>query len=237
MDAPRGTATIAGLLFLVTEVTAVAAALLYRPLVGDPRYVVGAGTDGRILTGALLELVLVAAVIGTAVVLHPVLRRYGRATAVGYLCVRFLEGVVILVGTLSVLAVVTLRQDLAGTGVDGPLVVVGRALVAVHDWAFLLGPNVALGVNSVLLAVLVYRSGLAPRPIAVLGLVGGALICASGTAVLLGAYEQLSVWGGLAALPVFAWEVSLALYLVVRGFRTASPTVPPVAGRAALPVG
>ncbi len=37
---------------------------------------------------------------------------------------------------------------------------------------------------------------------------------------MFGLYEQISVWGAIAAVPVFAWEISLALYPILRGFRT-----------------
>jgi hypothetical protein len=74
-------------------------------------------------------------------------------------------------------------------------------------------------VNTLMLAYLMYRSGLVPRPIAVLGLIGGPVIFASPAAVLFGLYEQVSVWGSVAAIPVFAWEMSLAVWLIVKGFR------------------
>ncbi|WP_194834183.1 DUF4386 domain-containing protein [Nocardia sp. XZ_19_369] len=226
MNSRRTTAVVAGVLFLITEVAAVAGLLLYQPVLTDANYVVGAGSDGRVLLGGLLELVLVAAVIGTATTLYPVLEPYGKSLALGYLCARLLEGAVIAMGTVSVLSVVTLRRGNAG--IDDPtLVAVSKALVAVHDWTFLLGPNFILGANSLLLATLMYRSRLVPRRIAVLGLIGGPLICVSATAVLFGLYDQLSAWGSVAALPVFAWEVSLAVYLIGKGFgRTAGDAVP-----------
>ncbi|MEU7218119.1 DUF4386 domain-containing protein [Nocardia iowensis] len=218
MSSTRTTAVIAGALFLLTEVTAVAGLALYRPVLDDASYIIGAGADGRVLTGGLFELILVVAVVGTATTLYPVLERHGKNLALGYLCGRLLEAAVIAVGIVSVLSIVTLRQDLAGT--DNPaLITVGRSLVAMHDWTFLIGPNFILGANSLLLAILMYRSQLVPRPIAVLGLIGGPLICVSATAVLFGRYEQLSAWGSIAALPVFAWEVGLALYLIIKGFK------------------
>src|SRR5437867_1289308 len=124
---------------------------------------------------------------------------------------------------VGLLSVVTLRQAFAGEpGAGGAsLVVAGRALVAMHDWTFLFGPNLALGVNTSLLAYLMFRSGLVPRVIAVLGLVGGPLIFASGTAVLFGLYGQTSAWGAVTALPVFAWEMSLAVWMIVKGFNPA----------------
>ncbi|MFD9484370.1 DUF4386 domain-containing protein [Streptomyces sp. NPDC059991] len=209
VNAERRTAVVAGVLFLVTEVAAIAGAALYRPLLGG-----GPGADNRALIGALCELVLVAAVAGTGVTLFPVVKRWGEGLALGYLCARLLEAAVILLGIVAVLALTTVRREAAQPGATAA----DAALVAVHDWTFLVGPNIILGLNTALLAWLMYRSRLVPRPIAVLGLVGGPLICASAAAVMFGLYAQLSVPGSLAALPVFAWEVALAVRLIVRGF-------------------
>ncbi|WP_412542821.1 DUF4386 domain-containing protein [Longispora sp. K20-0274] len=216
MGSPRRSALAVGLFFLLTEVAAIAGLVLYQPALKDAAYVTGTGADTRVLLGGLCELVLVAAVIGTAAALYPVIRRIRPAVALGYVSVRLLEAVIIVIGIVSVLSIVTVRRELAG---DPAAPAIAKALVALHDWTFLLGPNIALGANSVLLGYLMYRSRLVPRPIATLGLVGGALICLSATAVLFGLYEQVSTVGSLAALPVFAWEVSLALYLIFRGFK------------------
>ncbi|MEV6427675.1 DUF4386 domain-containing protein [Nocardia sp. NPDC051463] len=220
MSSTRTAAMAAGVLFLITEITAMAGLALYQPVLHDTNYIVGAGADDRVLMGGLAELILAVAVIGTAVTLYPLLAQHNHSVALGYVCGRLLEAAVITVGIITVLSVVTLRQNLAGTGLpaDTTLVTIGKTLVAIHDWTFLLGPNVILGVNSLLLATLVYRSRLVPRLLAMLGLAGGVLICASATAVMFGGYEQISVWGTAAALPVFAWEVGLAGYLIVKGF-------------------
>ncbi|MGW1995854.1 DUF4386 domain-containing protein [Embleya sp. NPDC001921] len=220
MDSTRRTAIVAGVFFLVTEVAAIAGVLLYQPVLDGSRYVVGAGADGRVFAGALCELVLVMAIIGSAVTLYPVIKRRHEGAALGYVCGRLLEAAIIVVGTLGLLSVVTLRQDLAGTpDADAPAAaLVGESLVAIHDWAFLFGPNFVLGANSVVLAALMYGSRLVPRPIAVLGLIGGPLICVSATAVLFGLYEQVSEVGSIAAIPVFAWELALAVRLIAKGF-------------------
>ncbi len=220
MDSTRRTAVVAGGLFLVTEAAAMAALALYGPALDSAAYVTGPGADTRVFLGALCEVVLAMAVAGTGVTLFPVLKRQNEGMALGYVCARLLEAAVIAVGIIGVLSVVSLRQDAGETpGAAAPFVgTVATAMGAVHDWAFLLGPNLFLGANTLLLAHLMYRSGLVPRPLAVLGLVGGALICASGAAVLLGLYEQLSVWGSVAAVPVFAWEVTFAVRLMARGF-------------------
>ena len=133
-----------------------------------------------------------------------------------------MESVFIAVGLLSLLAIVTLRQDLAGTaGADAAsLDTVGRSLVAVHDWTFLLGPGWVVGVgNGLLLGYLMYRSGLVPRRMAMLGLIGGPLIIISGTAVLFDVIEPGSSAQVIATIPEFFWELSLGIYLMVKGFK------------------
>ncbi|MFD7031930.1 DUF4386 domain-containing protein [Streptomyces sp. NPDC059917] len=215
MSPDRRTAVAAGALFLLTEVAAVAGAVLYRPLLGAGDGSLPRGADTRALLGALCEVVLVLAVAGTGAALFPVLRRHGEGLALGYAFGRLLESAVIALGIVSVLALVTLRRDAGAAGGAGGA---DAALVAVHDWTFLLGPNIALGLNTVLLAYLAHRARLVPRSIAVLGLIGGPLICASAVAVMFGAYAQLSVAGSVAALPVFAWELGLAGRLIVKGF-------------------
>ncbi|MFE9563084.1 DUF4386 domain-containing protein [Streptomyces sp. NPDC006487] len=220
MSPDRRTAVAAGSLFLLTEVSAIAGAILYRPLLGAADGRLTRGADTQALLGALCEVVLVVAVAGTGAALFPVLRRRGEGLALGYAFGRLLEAAVIAVGIVAVLALITLRRDpAAADGADA-------ALVAVHHWTFLLGPNIALGLNTALLAYPAYRARLVPRPIAVLGLAGGPLICASAVAVMFGAYDQLSPAGAVAALPVFAWELALAGWLIVRGFGPGAGAAP-----------
>ena len=222
MNPTRKTALVAGIFYLITEVTAIGAVLSYGPILTDPTFIVSAsGNDTGVLIGAFLEVLLAIAVVGSAVTLYPVIKTYGGGLALGYVAGRLTEAVIILVGAMSLLTILTLRD--AGASDAPAAVTVGRSLVALHDWTFLFGPKLALGVNTVLLASLMFRSRLVPRPIAVLGLVGGSLVFVSGTAVLFGAYADLSTLGFAAAMPVLAWELSLALWMVVKGFRTVTP--------------
>ena len=228
----RKVAIVAGVLYLITEVTAIGGLALYGPVLGGAEYVGGSGTDNRVLLGALAEILLVFAIIGSGVVLYPVVKRQNESVALGYLSIRLFEAMVILVGIMSYLTVVTLRQNAAGGASTDPasLATIADSLIVLRDWTFLFGPGFLLGVNSVLLAYLMYRSRLVPRLIAGLGLAGGSLIVASTVAVMFGLYGQFSNLGLLVALPVFAWEVSLALYLIVKGFASPVPSlVPPSA--------
>ena len=222
MISTRKTAVVAGVCYLLTEVTAIGGMLLYGPVLGNPQFIVSTSADDTgVRLGAFLEVLLAIVVVGGAVTLYPIIKRQQESFALGYVAGRLAEATIIAVGAISLLAVLTLRQDWAGaTGAEGAgAVSLGNALVAVHDWTFLFGPKLALGVNTVLLAHLMYRSQLVPRVIALLGLFGGGLVFASGTAVLFGLYEDLSTVGVLAAMPVLAWELSLAIWLIAKGFR------------------
>jgi hypothetical protein len=239
--AEQRTARIFGVLFALTFITAIAAVVLYDPVLNEADYILGAGADTRVQLGALCEILLAITNIGTAIVLWPIVRRQSETIALSYVGSRIVESIVILVGAISLLSVVTLRQDFAGTGADaGSLTIAGDSLVAVHDWTFLFGPGFCVGVNGLLLGYLFYTSGLVPRAIAILGLVGGPLIFASAVAVLLGAYEQDGAHF-VFALPEIAFEASITVYTLWKGFRpsailTGDLVAPRVDERAMTPV-
>jgi hypothetical protein len=219
-DPTRRVALVAGWLFIVTFVASIPAFFIcYKPLLDHPDYIVGAGADKRIALGALLEMILIVANIGSAVVLFPILKRQNETLALGFVTARVMESAFIAVGILSLMAVVTLRQDVGAAGGDS-LVIAGRSLVAVHDWSFLLGPGWVVGVgNGLILGYLMYRSGLVPRRMTWLGLIGGPLIILSGTLVLFDVIEPGSSVQALATIPEFFWELSLGIYLIVKGFK------------------
>lgn len=216
----RRIALITGVLFLITFVTSIPALLLYQPVLNHVGYIVGSGGDTRVLLGALLELLLIVANISTALVIFPVLKRQHEGLALGFVTARVIESVFIAVGILSLLAIVTLRQDFAGSGANpDTLTTVGRSFVAIKDWTFLLGPGFVVGIgNGMILGYLMYRSRLVPRRMAMLGLVGGPLICASGIAVLFGGIALGGTAQFIASIPEIAWELSLGIYLTVKGF-------------------
>jgi hypothetical protein len=216
----RKIAIAAGVLYLITHVTSVGAVILYGPVLNNASYIVSSGSDTRVLLGAFFEVILAFANVGTAVVLFPVVKWWNEGVALGYVGLRTLESSIIAAGVIPLLVVVTLRQHLMGTaGTDtATLVTLGSTLVAFHNWTFLVGPSFTSGTNTVLMAYLMYRSGLVPRFIPVLGLVGGPLVFAFAAAVLFGLFGQYSVLPAIAAIPEFAWELTLAFWLIIKGF-------------------
>jgi hypothetical protein len=221
MTADRKLAFVAGLLYLITYL-AIPTLALYGPVLSEPTFILGPSGDTAVLWGAVLELVVVFAIVGTGVALFPVLRRQNEALALGFVTARLFEGGVITVGILSLVSIVTLQQEVgasAGAAADA-LVITGRSLVATHDWSFLIGQTHQPGINALLLGTLFYRSRLVPRVIPLLGLIGGPLLIASALGQVIGINEQYSAWSAIAVLPIFLWELLLGLWLVFKGFKS-----------------
>ncbi|GAA4878997.1 DUF4386 domain-containing protein [Pseudonocardia benzenivorans] len=222
-DPMRRRAFAAGALYLLTFVSMPTLAL-YGPVREHADLVLGAGSTSGLLWGALSEVVVALAGIGTAVVLYPVARRQSETAALGFVTSRVLEAALILVGVVNVLSIVTLREEMAGTAGADPaaLVTTAHALVAGYDWAFLLSQSLAPVVNALCLGYVLYRSGLVPRVLPLIGLVGAPLLLASDVAIFFGLYDRMAPVAAFSALPIAVWEFSLGVYLVVKGFRPAA---------------
>ncbi len=220
MTTSRKTALVVGVLFILTFITSIAGELAYGPVLSNANYITGAGADTRVFMGALFELFLIITNIGCAVVLFPLLKRQNETLALSYVAARLVECTFILVGIVSVLAVVTLRQHPGGADA-GSLIIVGKSLIAIKNWTFLLGPGFVDGIGTgLILGWLMYRSGLVSRRLALFGVVGGPLLAASGIAVLLSVIPQQSALQGIATVPEVIWEAFLGLWLTFKGFNS-----------------
>jgi hypothetical protein len=220
MTSTRKTALVAGIFYLITFIS-IPTLALYGPVKNHDDWILGSGGHTAVLAGGFLEVIVALAGIGTAVTLYPVVKRQNEAVALGFAAARVLEASMIFAGVVSLLSLVTLRQHLGGAaGADAAaLVTTGASHVAVYNWAFLLGQSLMPAINALLLGSLLYRSRLVPRIIPVLGLIGAPLLITAVFASLLGGSVPAPSWTALAALPVAAWELSLGIWLVVKGFK------------------
>ena len=229
----RKIATLTGWLMVVTFVTSIPAYfILYAPVRDNPNYITGAGADptASVALGAVLELILIIANVGTAVVPYAVFRRYSEGLALGYVAARLVEAMFIAIGIVSLLTFLFMRQE----GTAGTDAALGEAFVAIYDRAFLIGPGIFAGVaNGMILGYLMYRSGLVPRGMAMLGLIGGPLLAAAGIAVMFDVIERGGTVQGVATIPEAIWELSFGIYLIVKGFKPS----PILAGVDSGPVG
>jgi hypothetical protein len=217
MSSIRKTAFAAGALYLLSFVS-IPTLFLYNPL-RDSNYILGHGSNTAIIVGAILEVIVAVAGMGTAVALFPVVKRRNEGVALGFVGSRTLEGAGILAGVACVLSLVTLQQSAVGT--SG--LATGHALITMYDRIFMLSQSFFPALNALLIGSLLYKTRLVPRVLPLLGFVGAALLVTQDGAVIFGLAGQ---HGAITALsfPIAIWEFSLGVYLVVKGFRPSAIT-------------
>jgi Domain of unknown function (DUF4386) len=234
MTSLRKTALVAGIFYLITFIS-IPTLALYGPVKNHRDWILTSGSHTGLLVGAFLEVIVALAGIGTAVTLYPVVKRQNEGVALGFVTSRLLEAAMIFTGVLSLLSLVTLRHDLGGaTGANAAaLVTTGASHVAVYNWTMLLGQTLMPCINALLLGTLMYRSRLVPRIIPIVGLIGAPLLIAGVIVTLSAGTGHISAFQAIATLPVAAWEFSLGVWLVVKGFRPSPITAEmEAAGRA-----
>ena len=220
MTSLRKTALVAGIFYLITFIS-IPTLALYGPVKNHRDWILTSGSNTAVLVGAFLEVIVALAGIGTAVTLYPVVKRQNEGAALGFVTSRLLEAAMIFTGVLSLLSMVTLRHDLGGaTGANAAaLVTTGASHVAVYNWTMLLGQTLMPCINALLLGTLMYRSRLVPRIIPIVGLIGAPLLIAGVIVTLSAGTGHISALQAIGTLPVAAWEFSLGVWLVVKGFR------------------
>ncbi len=230
MDIQR-TARLFGWLFIATFITSIGAKALFVSGVGgsfsELRFIPGSVSENRVLLGAILEFGVIVTNIATAVVIYPIVKRQSEKVALGYVTARIMESAFILVGIMSVMSILSVSDAMAAaTGAEATtLAIQGNSLAATYDWAFLFGPGLVVGFgNGLMLGYLMYKSGLLPRRMAMLGLIGGPMLILSFGLILFGVYENGSGPAFLMALPEIVWEASLGIYAAWKGFRPSAIT-------------
>lgn len=213
MNPVRKLSLSAGILYLLTFVS-VPTLALYAPL-RDGSYFAGMGSDFAIITGGLLEIVVGLSCIATAVVLYPMLRKQYPVLSLGLVTARVLEAGTIFTGVAFLLTAVTLQQQGAGA----ETLAIRQTLVVLYDRIFLLGQSFIPAINDLLLGYMLYQSRLVPRSLAFIGMAGALPLVAGYIAVQFGYIGLRSPLTGLSALLVAVFELSLGIYLIVKGLR------------------
>lgn len=218
-DSPRKMALTAGIFYILTFVS-IPTLSLYNT-VRDPSFITGAGPDTNIFIGVILELIVALTGIGSAVALYPILKRQNGSVALGLVGARVLEAATIFTGAAFLLSIVALRQS--GIGVDGNIA--SKALVTLYDRIFIIGQGLIPAVNDLLLGYLLYRSGLVPKTLAIIGMIGAPILVSGNISVLFGLLGQRDPATLLFAVPVALFEFSLGVLLVVMGFNKSAPMI------------
>jgi len=222
MNSNKKIARIVGVLFITATVSAVLSGFLVGPILDDPDYlIIVSANENQVLIAVLLEIILAVSVVGIAVFLFPLFRKHNEALALGYVGLRILEGVIIIVGAISALLLLALSQEfVAGTPDASYFQTLGTLLLEERDWTFLLGPVIVFSLNSLILNYLLYQSRLVPRFISVWGLIGATLLLAAGLLAMFDIYNIDSTV--FLAAPIGVNEMVLAVWLIVKGFNSSA---------------
>lgn len=217
----KAIARIVGALFIVASATAIIGGSLLLPLDESDYLTATPAAESQIVSGVLLEFVLVLSVIAIATMLYPVLRRHNSGLAMSYVGARTIESILLLAAAVSGLLILSLGREFAidANGVQ-PL---GESILAAREWTYLIGSLVMLGVSALILNSQLYRSGLVPTWLSIWGLLGGALILLRGLAEMYG-MDLSGLAQGVLAAPIAIQEMVFAVWLIVKGFDTSGLT-------------
>ncbi|WP_037576361.1 DUF4386 domain-containing protein [Sporocytophaga myxococcoides] len=214
----RKTSLTAGILYLLTFVSIPTLALYDQ--IHAQNYILSSGSDTAVIIGNILELIVGFTCIGSAVALYPVLRKKNEGMALCLVSFRILEATTIFIGVMFLLTVVTLHQRSAGT----EALVTSRTLVIMYDRIFLIGQSLMPAINDILLGILLYQSRLVPRSLSLIGIIGGPVLLAGDFLILFDFIGQRAPLIALTAVPVAVFELSLGVYLIVKGFKPTPDT-------------
>ncbi len=215
-------ARIAGLLFLVATVTFMIGNGLIESISAEDEFLTALNAN-TLVTGVLLELVNATAVIGIAAFLYPILKQHHEPIAIGYVGFRVVEAAVLIAGSMLVLLLLPLSEAAASANLQ----TLATLFVEGHAMGFQLAMLV-LGVGSLLLCGLLYRTRLVPRWLGVVGVMGYLLLMVNAVMELAGISA-----GSLLFIPGAIFEIIFPLWLIFKGMGDETPLPRPTVARQA----
>ena len=227
MDSYRKTGIIVGLLFIIATVASILGSVSLGSILDAPNYLTTVSAHGnQMIIAVLFFLIAAISAFATAFMLFPILRRHIESLAMGYVVLRTFENVFYVVGTLGLLIILTVSQKYVAGAVDASYYQsLGTLLLALQDWATLLGTLIFFGLGSMTLNYVLYQSKLIPRWLSLWGLIGAVLALIYGLLGIFGLGMGLTSPYALLAAPIAVQEMVFAVWLIVKGFNLDSTTL------------
>lgn len=216
MDSNRKTAIIVGVLFLIATVVLVVGGV-FSLFIYEPDYLTAvSANENQVITGALLELISAAAIVGIPIAMFPILKKYNESLALGYVGARIFEGLTIFLNTIILLALLSLSKEFvnATAPVASYFQTSGTLLLALRDWLSIL-VDFSFPIGALIFNYLLYKSKLTPRWLSVLGLIGATLWLATAPLRMFG-FSPPEM--DFLAAPIGVQEMILAAWLIIKGF-------------------
>jgi hypothetical protein len=220
MDSYRNTGIIVGLLFIIATVASILGSVFLGSILEAPNYLISVSAYGnQMLIAVIFFLIAATSAVATSFMLFPILRRHIESLAMGYVVLRIFENVFYVIGTLSLLLMLTVSQKYVGGAFDASYYqTLGTLLLALQEWAVLIGTLIFFSLGSLALNYVLYQSKLVPLWLSAWGLIGAVLVFIYGLLGIFGVGMGLTSPFALLAMPIAAQEMVFAVWLIFKGF-------------------
>jgi len=227
----RKAAIIVGVLFITTTVAAIISGAFLLPIIETPDYLAEvAANQNQVMLGALFYFIMAAAGASIVIPMYPILKKQNEGLALGSVGFRFIEGAIFMVGVICVLSLVTLSKDFVNAGAPDAsyFQTIGALLLSGYTINQAVMPGVfAFSLGALMYYSIFYKSKLIPRWLSIWGLIGVTLGIVNGLGDMFGAIPNVTI-SMLLDLPIFAQEMVLAVWLIVKGFDSPASASEPV---------
>ena len=223
MESYRKASIIVGTLFIIATLTAILTiAILGSTLETPLDQTVISENEYQIGLAALFWIILAISVTGIGFFMYPILKKYNKGLALGYISFRLTESICIIISSITLLAILTISQEtIAGNIEVANFQPMGSLLLAIQNWSFEIGTLIFLGLGGFFLYYPLYELKLVPRVLSIWGLIGAACVLLYGLLALFGLTADSGTLNLLAA-PIAIQEMVFAVWLIVKGFDKSS---------------
>lgn len=225
MHPDKTIAITVGVLFIIATAAGVLSAILVSPIIAGSDFLekISASTDSLLISG-FSNLVMAICVVAIAVVIFPVLKRANLTLAIGFITVRVIEGVLIIIGTLAMLSLAPISTDYVqvAPGENAAISALGTLMLGMMAQAFAIGTKIIFSLSALILYYLLFTSKLLPRFLTIWGFAGGVLLLVSGVLDVSGV--KIEGLEPILVAPIALNEMVMAVWLIIRGFSTPTPT-------------
>ena len=218
-----------GWLFVLATVAGVLSVVVMSSTLGDDNLLSAVqANQGSLIFGNLLIFVMLVAMVGTAVLLSPILRKHSETLALSYVLARVLEVTMISIGLVAGLLLVPLSWDFtaADAGDVASARVLAESLKTASDWTGYLGAQMIFSISALVLNWAFLRNGLIPRWLSLWGLIGVPLMFTSGLLVMFESLNSNASTLTLLVVPLAVQEMAMAIWLIVKGFGDVTKSEP-----------
>jgi hypothetical protein len=226
MNTSRNNPRWAGVFYIIATV----APILTFPFIGFlgggaagkpiPDYLLNVSpNESQVITGMLIEWIYALAVVGIIVTLYPILKKHNEALALAFSSLRFIEAICAILGSIALLTLLTVSQEFVTAGVPDAsyFQAVGTAVLAIRDWAFMIGSGLIWSLSALILNYLLYQSKLVPRWLSGWGIAGAILSFITYLLQFFGISLTEFLY-----LPIAVQEMVFAVWLIIKGFNSSA---------------